>query len=163
MTVAAAVLAPFTAVGSAPGLRAAAEAALSAGADETLVVVAGAELARVVPDDATVLLDDASVPDEASAARVALDWAARAGHGAAVVAYGDLRRGAAGEREAWAALVTVAAGEPVLVGIRRRRPTGLVRLEASIWSLLPLSGSLEVLWRARPELAGDLELGAPSQ
>lgn len=157
MTVCAAVLAP-SGRPAPPGLREAVAAALASGAEETLAVVGVAAAAAVVPEAATVLLDDAAAPDEASAARVAVDWAARAGHAAVVVAFGDLRRVAAASAEAWTALVQVPAKDPVVVGTRRGEPAGLARLEAASWSLLPLSGPLAVLWRAHPELASKLEL-----
>jgi hypothetical protein len=163
VTVAAAVLAPSSLRGFAGGLRGAVEAALSAGAEETFVVVGDAQLGAVLPEGATVLLDGSFAPDEASAARVALDFAARSGQSAVVVGYGDLTRGAVLERDAWAALIEADATVPVVVGTWRHRPAGLVRLEASSWSLLPLSGSLELLFRARPELVGQLELADASR
>lgn len=136
-------------------------AALGSGADEVLAVVASADLAGSVPEGATVLLDDAPAADEASCARVAIDWAARSGHDAVVVAHGgELRRSpAARVTAAWAALVEApSGGAPVVVGVRRGQAAGLVRLEASTWALLPLSGPLAVLWQARPELASQLDL-----
>ena len=157
MTVAAAVLLPSRAGGG--GLGEAVAAALGSGADETLAVVGSAGAAAAVPEGATVLLDDAKSPDEASAARVALDWVARAGHATVVVAYGDLRRSpAVRHRGAWSCLVEATPRSPVLVGTRRGHPAGLVRLEAASWSLLPLSGTLAVLWQTRPELAAELDL-----
>lgn len=160
MTIAAAVLAPAPA--TAPSaLAAVVAAALESGADEAFVVVSSPALASAMPEPATVLLDAAKVPDEASGARVALDWAARAGHTGAVLGYGDLRRLAPTltSDRAWAALVGAEAPvPPVLVGTRRRAPAGLVRLEAAAWSLLPLTGTLEVLWRSRPELKGEVAL-----
>lgn len=158
MTVAAAVLVPSPR--PAPRLAEAVQAALGSGADEVLVVLASREAAAGVPEGVTVLLDAAGSPDEASAARVALDWSARAGHTSAVVAFGEPARSpAVREQAAWAALVEApAGGPPVLVGVRRGQPAGLVRLEAPAWTLLPLSGALGVLWRARPELAAELDL-----
>ena len=159
MTVAAALLVPPSA-GPAPGLREAVVAALASGADEVLVVVSSAALAGAVPDGATVLLDDAPGADEASTARVATDWSARAGHTALVVWRGPFARSGsvATRRGAWAALVGSVVKEPVVVGTYRRAPAGLVRLDAAVWSALPLSGSLEVLWRARPELSAEVAL-----
>lgn len=158
MTVLAAVLAPSR---HGAGITEAVGAALACGADEVLAVVVVAELAGAVPEGATVLLDDAPAADEASCGRVAIDWAARNGHDAVVVAHGgELRRSpSARVAAAWAALVEApAGGVPVLVGVRRGQPAGLVRLEAPSWALLPLSGPLAVLWQARPELAGQLDL-----
>lgn len=159
VTVAAALLVPSSA-GPVPGLREAAVAAMASGADEVLVVLSSAALAAAVPEGATVLLDDAQGADEASTARVAADWSARAGHTTLVVCHARLgRTGSVASRSgAWAALVASTAKEPVLVGTYRRAPAALVRLDAAVWSALPLSGHLEVLWRARPELAAEVAL-----
>lgn len=159
VTVACALLVPLR--HHPPGVREAARAALRSGADESLAVVGSPPAAEAVPEEMTVLLDGATAPDEASAARVAVDWAARSGHAALVVGYGELGQfPCVGRGEAWAALVGAPGVAPVVVGTRRAQPAGLVRLEATSWSLLPLSGGLEVLWRARPELAGELDLTA---
>lgn len=126
--------------------------ALQAGLDEVLAVLTDEGDAAGLAEDATLLLDEADVPDEASSLRVATDWCARSGHDRLIVA---LFGAAVLEPEAWRTLAS-ASGPPVLVARDRRRGLGVVRLEATVWSLLPLEGRADVLWRSRPELAAEL-------
>ncbi|HUY30044.1 MAG TPA: DUF501 domain-containing protein [Acidimicrobiales bacterium] len=142
----------------------AARAALDAGFDEVVVVVVTGDedAAPRFPDAATVLLDGSVPPSEASAMRAAVDWCARAGHDAVVVALADRSgRGAPPGASEWAR-VAEARGAPVSLGTRAGRPIGLARLAAEIWPLLPLGGAVDVLWRSRPELAATVSVdGAP--
>lgn len=164
MTQAAVVLVPATERGRSGGgrrggpLGAAANlrAALGAGFAEVLAVLADERMAASLPEEATLLLDEAAAPDEASALRVAIDYCARAGHDAVVVA---LFAAAALDAASWSALAG-AGGAPVRTGKTLRGSVGVVRLDATVWSLLPLEGRVEVLWRARPELAADVVLDA---
>jgi hypothetical protein len=126
-------------------------AALAAGFSEVLGVVTDERAAAGLPEEATLLLDEAAAPDESSSLRVALDYCAREGYDSLVVALLDAKAVLPAQ---WAAL-GAAPGSPVLRGRDRRGPLGLVRLEATVWSLLPLDGPVAVLWRARPELASD--------
>jgi len=137
-----------------------AAAALQAGLDETVVVIDSEERAAALPDGATVLLDAAATPGDASALRAALDWCARQGHDAVVLA---LDEGAPGDPaedpRSWRALAA-AAGGPVVVATRGGRGAPLARLDAEAWPLLPLEGSVAATWRNHPELVSTLALDA---
>ncbi len=129
-------------------------AAAAAGFADVIGVLTDERAAAGMPEGVTLLLDEADVPDEASSLRAALDYCARAGHDVAVVA---LQGAALLDSAGWAALAA-AGGPPVRVGVGARGPVGAVRLDASVWALLPLEGRADVLWRARPELAAELAL-----
>ncbi len=129
------------------------KAALDAGFDEVLAVVTDVAAASGLPDGVTVLLDEAGEPDEASSLRVATDWCARMGHHDVVVA--ALFEAAPLEAEAWRRLAE-ATGTPVVLARNLRGRLSVARLEAGIFSLLPLEGRVEVLWRSRPELMSEL-------
>lgn len=129
-------------------------AALSAGFGDVVGVLTDERSAVGLPEGATLLLDEADAPDEASSLRVALDYAARSGHDAVVVALHGAR---VLPETGWEAL-SRAAGPPVRVGVTARGAVGVVRLAAVVWSLLPLEGRVDLLWRARPELASTCAL-----
>lgn len=165
MTTAAVVLEPSRPARAAGGGRAGGRAgggrrqvaakllgALDAGLDEVLAVITDEAAAAECPDGVTVLLDESGSGDEASLLRVAADWSARAGHDRIVVALGSALSvtGAA-----WRA-VADADDAQIVVAKNARGPIGLVGVRASVFSLLPLEGGVEVLWRARPELAREL-------
>ncbi len=138
-----------------------AAAALQAGLDETVVVLDSEERAGALPEGATVLLDGASTPGEASALRAALDWCTRQGHDAVVLALDEgLPDDPAEDPAAWRALAA-AAGGPVVVATRAGRRTGLARIGAEAWPLLPLEGTVAATWHHHPELVSSLALDAP--
>ena len=90
-------------------------------------------------DGVTVLLDQSGA-GEAGAVHAALDWCARRGHAAVVVARLWTRRldaDARLEREAWAALLPEGR-LPIVVATTPRAPRPMIRLDASVWSLVPL-------------------------
>ena len=135
-----------------------ARAALSGGFDEIVAVVSDRLQASRFPDDATVLLDE-SEAGEAGALHAALDWCARIGHGAVVVGLLSSTRGAdlLIEPAAWAALL----GEdrlPISVATRSGQRASLVRLDASVWSLVPLEGGLGSMLAAKAELVSEVEV-----
>ncbi len=128
--------------------------ALEAGLDEVIVVSGAADLAGVLPEEVTVLRNDAWELGQATSLGVALDWCQRQGHGAAVVGLGDSPGLTAA---AWSA-VAAAPGGPIVVatyGGRRGHP---VRLDADVWTLLPTSGDegARNLMSRRPELVVEL-------
>ncbi len=137
-----------------PLLAWAIEPAAQAELDELVVVTGAVDLGDIVPAEATLLRNDEWEQGLAASLGVALDWCHRQGHAAAVVGLGD----APGvRRESWRALAEATDG-PIVVatyGGRRGHP---VRLEASVWSLLPTSGDegARTLMRARPELVVEL-------
>ena len=126
------------------------EPALEAGLDEVIVVSGAADLDGVVPADVTLLRNDEWQSGQATSLGVALDWAQRQGHAAAVVGLGDMP---GLTTSAWRA-VAEAPGGPIVVatyGGRRGHP---VRLDAAVWTLLPTSGDegARGLMSRRPEL-----------
>ncbi|MDA8291029.1 MAG: DUF501 domain-containing protein, partial [Actinomycetota bacterium] len=143
----------------------AARAAVDSGLDEVVVVVADESSAGIAPAEATVLLDGAEQSSESSALRAALDWCARSGHDAVVVATSAAslpRPGpdAVADPSTWGRLAR-ASRTPVAVATWAGRPVGLVRIGAEAWPLLPLTGPVEVLWRSRPELVTSVALDGP--
>ena len=126
--------------------------ALAAGFDEVIAVVRDPDLAAELPEDVTVLLDESAQADEASALRVAADWCARSGHDRLVVALAAAR---VAPTPVWS-LLEVTDTTPVLLARDARGAIGVVRLDASVWSLLPLSGGVDALWRARRELVTEV-------
>lgn len=130
------------------------EAALLAGLDETIVVSGAVDLAEVVPEAATLLVNHHWAHGQAGSLRTAVDWARRQGHRALVVGLGDQPLVRA---EDWAA-VAAARDTPIAVatfGGRRRPPT---RLASSVWDLLPVGGDegARVVMAARPDLVTEV-------
>ncbi len=111
------------------------EAALSAGADETVVVTGSVELAGHLPPEVTVLENASWAEGQATSLAVALDWCRRQGHATAVIGLGDAP-GIPGA--AWRALLDVRAPLAVATFAGRRHPP--VRLERSVWGAVPVVG-----------------------
>jgi len=113
------------------------------------VVMGAVDLLGVLPDDVTVLRNDAWQEGHASSLAAAVGYAGSRGHRAVVFGLGD-QPGV--PPSAWAAVggcdYDLAVAE---FGGRRRPP---VRVGAALWSHLPLSGDEggRVLMRRRPEL-----------
>lgn len=129
-------------------------AALEAALDETVVVVGGADLRGVLPEGVTVLENPAWPEGQAGSLAVALDWCRRQAHHGAVVGLGDQPLVPA---TAWKA-VAGAPAAPIVVATyagRRRNP---VRLDRSVWHLLPTEGDegARSLMRRRPELVAEV-------
>jgi exopolyphosphatase / guanosine-5'-triphosphate,3'-diphosphate pyrophosphatase len=122
------------------------------GYDEVVVVVTDQGAADSFPEGVTVLLDE-SAAGESGALHAALDWCARRGHAAVVVA----RVGRAFdhephlERAVWRALLPEAR-LPIVVAATSRGRAPMFRLDASVWSLVPLEGSIDVLLASKSEL-----------
>ena len=128
--------------------------ALEAGLDEVVVVTGAVDLSGVLPDEVTVLGNELWKEGQSSSLRVAVDWCARRGHEAVVVGLGDQPGLTVA---AWRAL---AAPSPTPIAVAtyggvRGHP---VRLEASVWPLLPVSGDegARRLLRGRPELVTEV-------
>jgi molybdenum cofactor cytidylyltransferase len=126
------------------------EPALEAGLDEVIVVSGAIDLGDVVPEGVTLLRNDEWELGQATSLGVALDWAQRQGHGAAVVGLGDMPGLTV---TAWRA-VAEAAGGPIVVAAYAGRRGHPVRLDAAVWTLLPTSGDegARGLMSRRPEL-----------
>ena len=129
-----------------------AEIAAAAGYEEVIAVVSDQSVADACPDGVTVLLDESDA-GESGALHAALDWCARRGHAAVVVA----RLGQAFdadpllERAAWQALLAESR-LPIVVATTSRARRPMIRLDASVWSLVPLEGNIELLLASKSEL-----------
>ncbi len=128
--------------------------AIEADLDELIVVCGAADLSGVVTEKATLLRNDDWVLGQATSLRVALDWCARQGHLAAVIGLGDLPGLTA---EAWRT-VAGARGGPIVFATYFGQRGHPVRLDAEIWSLLPISGDegARSLANRRPELVTEV-------
>ncbi|MGA3354241.1 MAG: nucleotidyltransferase family protein [Acidimicrobiales bacterium] len=128
--------------------------AVEAELDELVVVCGAADLSGVVPESATLLRNDDWALGQATSLRVAIDWCARQGHLSAVVGLGDLPGLTA---EAWRTVAS-ARGGPIVFATYHGCRGHPVRLDAEIWSLLPISGEegARSLARRRPELVTEV-------
>ena len=132
-----------------PLVRRAVDAARAADLDETIVVMGAVDLLAVLPDDVTVLHNEAWERGQATSLAAAIGYAGSRGHRAIVFGLGDQPGVPA---SAWSA-VGNDDGDLVVAdfGGRRRPP---MRIGAALWSHLPLDGDEggRVLMRRRPEL-----------
>ncbi|HEX4539224.1 MAG TPA: nucleotidyltransferase family protein [Acidimicrobiales bacterium] len=127
------LLAPFR---GRPLVSWAVDAALAAALDETVVVTGAVDLSAVMPADVTLLHNQAWPSGLATSLRVGLDWCERQAHRAAVVGLGDQPLV---PTEAWRTVAT-STGSPIVVATysgRRRNP---VKLDRSVWPLVPVTG-----------------------
>jgi CTP:molybdopterin cytidylyltransferase MocA len=126
-------------------------AALSAGLDETYVVVGAVEVPAA---GATVVRNPHWADGQSTSLRAGIDAARADGHDAVVVGLGDQPFVPA---EAWRA-VADAAGTPIATATfdGARRPP--VRLALEVWDLLPTAGDegARSLLRDRPELVSEV-------
>jgi molybdenum cofactor cytidylyltransferase len=136
-----------------PLVRWALEAAVGAGLDEVAVIVGAVDLGVAVPEGVRVVENPDWASGQASSLQTAVLWAFERDHEAVVVGLGDQPLVPS---SAWAAVA--ASGGPVAVatfGGQRRPP---VRLDRSVWSLLPTAGDegARVLMRERPDLVREV-------
>lgn len=137
-------------------MRRAVDSARAAGLDETVVVMGAVDLLGVLPDDVTVLRNDAWEEGQASSLAAAVGYAGSRGHRAVVFGLGD-QPGV--PPSAWEAVGGCDHDLAVAEFGGRRRPP--VRIGAALWSHLPLSGDEggRVLMRRRPELVRAIPCG----
>ena len=131
------------------------EAALRAGLDEVAVVQGAVALSGVVPEGVTVLGNEGWAEGVATSLHVAVAHAVAGGRGALVVGLADQP----GVTSAgWAAVATAALGVPIAVATYDGRRGNPVRLAASVWADLPVSGDegARALIRARPDLVQEV-------
>jgi CTP:molybdopterin cytidylyltransferase MocA len=128
-------------------------AAAGAGLDEVAVVVGSVDLRAVLPTDVRVITNTDWASGQASSLQAALSWADRQHHQVVVVGLGDQPLIPA---EAWTAVASTPSPIAVATFEGRRRPP--VRLEQSVWALLPTQGDegARVLMSERPELVRDV-------
>ncbi|MYJ34388.1 MAG: NTP transferase domain-containing protein [Acidimicrobiaceae bacterium] len=136
-------------VGGVPLVRRAVDSALAADLDETIVVMGAVDLLEVLPEDVTVLHNEAWEQGQATSLAAAVSYAGSRGHRAVVFGCGDQPGVPA---EAWAAVGNADCDLAVADFDGARRPP--VRIGAALWSHLPLTGDEggRVLMRRRPEL-----------
>ncbi len=136
-------------VGGVPLIRRAVDSALAAGLDETIVVMGAVDLLDVLPEEVTVLQNEAWRHGQATSLAAAVNYAGSRGYRGVVFGCGDQPGVPA---EAWAAIGHAESDLAVAEFNGARRPP--VKIGAALWSHLPLSGDEggRVLLRRRPEL-----------
>jgi len=128
-------------------------AAAGAHLDEVAVIVGAADLGVAVPEGVRVIENPDWASGQASSLQTAVSWALERQHEAFVVGLGDQPLVPSA---AWAAVA--ASPSPVAVATfdGRRRPP--VRLDRSVWPLLPTAGDegARVLMKERPDLVSEV-------
>lgn len=153
--------------------------------DDVVVVVNDEKMEKVLPEQVTILLEERDDRTTGSGLRVGVDWCARFGYEAVVVAAVDGKvpfakgskspkgvsmrpMGKSAEAPdadidlrtqpgAWT-MMDRAQRTSVAIGCLGGKRMSFYRLAASIWALLPLDGQVESLWRAYPELVSEVDL-----
>jgi molybdenum cofactor cytidylyltransferase len=137
-----------------PLVQWAVQSALDSGLEETVVVSGAVDLADLVPEGVTLIENHGWADGQASSLQVAVAWARQQGHQAVVIGLGDQPLVPA---EAWRR-VAAESSRPIVSATfeGRRRPP--VRLDSSVWDLLPISGDegARVLMSARPHLVAEV-------
>jgi molybdenum cofactor cytidylyltransferase len=128
-------------------------AATGACLDEVAVIVGAVDLGAAVPEGVQVVENPDWASGQASSLQKAVAWASERQHEAVVVGLGDQPLVPS---SAWAAVA--ASPNPVAVATfdGQRRPP--VRLDRSVWSLLPTAGDegARVLMKERPDLVHEV-------
>jgi molybdenum cofactor cytidylyltransferase len=130
------------------------DAAAGAGADALIVVSGAADLAGLLPAEATSIVNPGWAEGQATSLALAIDSAKEGGHDALVVGLGDQPLIPS---EAWRRVLTCDATSIVVAtyGARRRNP---VRLAGDVWDLLSREGDegARTLMRSRPDLVTEV-------
>jgi molybdenum cofactor cytidylyltransferase len=128
-------------------------AAAGAGLDEVAIIVGAVDLGVAVPERVRVIENPDWATGQASSLQAAVSWALDRQHQAVVVGLGDQPLV---PTSAWSAVA--ASSSPVAVATfdGQRRPP--VRLDRSVWSLLPTVGDegARVLMKNRPDLVREV-------
>lgn len=130
------------------------QAAIDAEVFGAVAVVSGAvPLEDVLPIGVVIVPNPEWASGQASSLRAALGWAGGAGFDRVVVGLAD-QPGVTSE--AWRLVADSGAEEPIVMATYARQPGNPVRLDRSIWDLLPTDGDegARALARRRPELVG---------
>jgi CTP:molybdopterin cytidylyltransferase MocA len=128
--------------------------------DRVSVVVVTGALAVSLPDDVVEVRNERWTDGQAGSIRAGLDAAGDAS--AAVIGLADQPFVTA---EAWCALALADSTQPILVATYDGVRGNPVRLDRSIWSLLPTAGDqgARALMRIRPDLVGEVPCtGSPA-
>jgi molybdenum cofactor cytidylyltransferase len=128
-------------------------AAVDAALDEVAVIVGAVDLRAVLPEGVHVIENPDWASGQASSLQRALTWARQRQHQALVVGLGDQPLVPSG---AWTAVAAAAGPIAVATFDGQRRPP--VRLDQSVWSLLPTDGDegARVLMKERPDLVREI-------
>ena len=128
-------------------------AAAGARLDEVAVIVGAVDLGSAVPDGVRVIENPDWASGQASSLQAAVSWALGRDHDAVVVGLGDQPLVPS---SAWAAVAASASPVAVATFDGQRRPP--VRLDRSVWALLPVAGDegARVLMNERPDLVREV-------
>jgi len=131
------------------------QSAIAAALDEVVVVTGGQALR--LPWGARVVVNPLASAGQATSLQAALRACVR--HDAVVVGLGDQPLV---PPESWRAVA--AGGSPIAVATYRGRRRNPVRLDRTIWPLLPVTGDegARVLMRARPDLVAEVPCAGDS-
>ncbi len=132
--------------------------ALGAGLDEVIVVVDTIDRVNHLPEGVTVLLDEGG--SQASALRSAVDWCTREGVETIILATLDPPLPGTDvviDAATWRRLGASDLG-PLVVATAIGRNTGLFRIEADVWPLLPLDGAIVATLSGKIGLLRELEV-----
>lgn len=129
------------------------EAALQAGFNEVIVVTGAEDLRHLLPDGVTIVHADRWSEGQALTIRAGIEAADRAGHDAVVVGLGDQPFVPA---SAWRTVGSARGAIVTATFDGERRPP--VKLERSVWTLLPSTGDAGAreLIRSRPDLVSEV-------
>jgi len=130
------------------------DAATAAGLDEVFVVVGSNNLRDVLPDHVTVVRNGLWPDGLATSLYAAIGAAAEARHQAIVVGLGDQPLVPA---TAWRA-VADATDKPIMVATYNGKRRNPVRLQRSVWHMVPRAGEdgARALYRELPHLVGEV-------
>ncbi len=136
-------------VDGAPIVTTAVNAARAAGFDEVIVIQGAVDLTSFLPDDVTIIQNERWNDGQSTSLRAAVGYADSRRHSAIVVGLGDQPGVPA---DAWRAMAESQYDLAIAEFHGDRRPP--VRLAASMWASLPVSGDegARSLIRAHPEL-----------
>jgi molybdenum cofactor cytidylyltransferase len=129
------------------------KAATDAGLDEVAVIVGAVDLGKAVPEGVRVIQNRDWASGQASSLQAAVSWAFECQHEAVVMGLGDQPLVPS---SAWTAVAASASPVAVATFDGQRRPP--VRLDRSVWSLLPIAGDegARVLMKQRPDLVREV-------
>lgn len=130
------------------------DAARSAGFDEVVVVTGAVELGDLLPGDVTVLDNDDWAQGQAGSLQLGIEHCRRAGHSAVIVGLGDQPLVPS---SAWRA-VAGAEPSPIVAATYQGARRNPVRLDQSVWPLLPIEGDEggRVAMREHPDLVTEV-------
>jgi molybdenum cofactor cytidylyltransferase len=131
------------------------DAVLGAGLADVAIVEGAIDLADHLRPGVTLLVNEHWADGIATSLRVAMRWAAEAGHEAVVVGLADQPAVTAGT---WTRLAEAPAEPPIAVATYEGRRGNPVRLGAEVWPLLPETGDegARAVMRRRPELVREV-------